>query len=137
MAGLIVRPEQLIEAVRLAWDNIPIPKDAQFKAIHIEDGPDTHIGIYYQSWDDPLSHYFRIKPQTLLKILAYWMDGAIPPDAEIKAINVHPFITILRFDLASDKFKQDGKVFPLLQFRMEEGELYIQAQGVESRHVVA
>lgn len=136
-AGLIIRPEQLVEAVRRAWDNVPIPADAQFKGIRIEDGTDAHVEIFYQSFADPLSHCFRVKPDILLRVLAYWMDGAIPPDAELKAINVHPFITVLRLDIQSDKFKQDGKEMPLMQFRLEDGELYTQSEGRETRHVVA
>ena len=125
--GLIIRPEQLIEAIQRAWENVPIPPDAIFKAIRISDGSDAVVEIYYTTLLDPLNHCFTIKPKTLLKVLAYWMDGWIPGDAELKAICVHPQFTIIRMDIQSDRFPSRNDLrIPMMHFRMESGELYAQ-----------
>ena len=135
--GLVISPDEIFELLRDTYTNIPIPGDAQFQALQIDDA-NRRINFYYSTntpdkllvakesdnYFNPLGHCVTFLPQTLVNILKYWFDGKVPSDAEFKAFHVHKLFNFLCLEVASDKFPDSmSATLPMLHLRYEGGRL--------------
>ena len=125
VAGLTVRPEEMLDLLHDTQPGAPIPFDAQFIGIGIEDkGADSRIRFFYESVVNPLENCVELNPHHFLTLLKQQADGMIPLDAELDGIEVSNKFTIILLRLKSDKFPPHvGNALPLIHLRYEGGQL--------------
>lgn len=125
--GLTVRPEQMLQLIHDFQPNAPLPFDAQFEALGIEDaGSHSQIQFYFTSIVNPLENCLVMPPQTFFDLLKRAGDGLIPTDAELDGIEVSSRFTIILLRVKSDHFPpHPGDKLPMVHLRYEAGELVL------------
>lgn len=137
--GIILRPEQMLDLIRDTYQGAPIPMDAQLFALGIE-ARENLLQLYFSSASNPLVRCIQLRPTGLLEILKAKSEGMIPSDAELKGISIHQHFTVLRMEVASDKFAaSETPSMPMIQMRYELGKLLVldQSQAEQKEKLVA
>ena len=125
VAGLTVRPEEMLDLLYDTQPYAPMPFDARFIGIGIEDkGAESLIRFFYESLINPHENCVALNPHYFLTLLKQLADGMIPWDAELDGIEVSDKFTIILLRLKSDKFPPHaGDALPLIHLRYEGGQL--------------
>ena len=125
--GFIIRPEQILSLFHETQPGIPLPKDAEFKGIGIEDaGIDSLIQFFFTSIAAPNMHCFALKPQRFFSILVQLADGLLPMDSELDGIEVSANFTVIMLRVKSEHFPAPlTKDLPLYHLRYEFGRLLL------------
>lgn len=125
--GLTIRPEQMLEFFHDVLPAAPIPFDAQFEMLEVDDrGADSEIGFYFTSAINPLENCVRFNVQHFFRLLKLKGEGVIPTDAELDGIEASAKFTVILLRIKSDKFPPHaGNEMPLAHLRYEAGELQL------------
>lgn len=125
--GLTLRPEQMLEFFHDILPTAPIPFDAMFEMLELDDkGADSEIGFFYTSLINPLENYVGMKVQYFFSTLKQHADGLIPLDAELDGIEVSGLFTVILLRVKSDKFPPHaGNDMPIAHLRYEAGQLQL------------
>lgn len=127
--GIILRPEQMLDLIRDTYQGAPVPMDAQLFALGIE-SRENLLQLYFSSASNPLVRCIQLRPTSLLEILKAKSEGIVPSDAELKGISIHQHFTVLRMEVASDKFEPgESRELPMIQMRYEMGKLWVLDQS--------
>lgn len=125
--GFVIRPEQILSLFHDTQPGIPLPKDAQFQGIGIEDaGVDSQIQFFFASISNPSMHCFALKPQKFFAMLVQLADGLLPLDSELDGIEVSSRFTMIMLRVASSHWPAPiGKDLPLYHLRYDLGRLVL------------
>lgn len=125
--GLTIRPEQMLEFFHDVLLTAPIPFDAMFEMLELDDkGADSEIGFFYTSLINPLENYVGMKVQHFFSLLKQHADGMIPLDAELDGIEVSGLFTVILLRVKSDHFPAHaGNELPIAHLRYEGGQLQL------------
>lgn len=129
--GFVIRPEQILSLFHDTLPQLPIPKDAEFCGVGIEDaGGDSAIMFYYVSKLNPLEHCLKCKPEWFLKTMVELGDGLLPADSELDGIEVSQKFTVLLLRVKSAHWPPcPEKLMPLLHLRYDLGQLVLTDVG--------
>lgn len=125
--GFVIRPEQILSLFHDTQPNIPLPKDAQFQGVGIQDeGYDSTIEFYYTSQQSPNTHCFALKPHLFFNILVNLADGLLPLDAELDGIEISPRFTVIMLRVTSSHWPAPiSATLPLYHLRYDLGRLVL------------
>jgi hypothetical protein len=125
--GFIIRPEQILELFHDTQPGIPLPKDAQFKGIGLEDaGVDSQIQFFFTSLTSPSTHCFALKPQQFFHMLVRLADGLLPLDSELDGIEISSRFTMILLRVQSSHWPAPiTKDLPLYHLRYEFGRILL------------
>jgi hypothetical protein len=125
--GLTLRPEQMLELFHDVLRTAPIPFDAMFEMLELDDnGADSKIGFFYTSVINPLENYVGMKVQDFFSLLKQHADGLIPLDAELDGIEVSSLFTVILLRVKSNHFPSHaGNEMPVAHLRYESGQLQL------------
>lgn len=125
--GLAIRPEQMLEFFHDVIPTAPIPKDAQFQGLGIEDsGCDSKVKFYFTSVVNPFENCVELSPAYFLEILKRHTDGLVPRDAEFDGIEISARFTVILLRIKSEHFPpHPGNDLPLAHLRYEAGQLML------------
>lgn len=125
--GLTIRPEQMLEFFHDVLLSAPIPFDAMFEMLELDDkGADSEIGFYFTSVINPLENCVRFNVQHFFRLLKQHADGLIPLDAELDGIEASSLFTVILLRIKSDHFPPHaGNELPLAHLRYEAGEMQL------------
>jgi len=123
--GLTIRPEQMLEFFHDVLLSAPIPFDATFDMLEIDEkGAESEIAFYFTSMVNPLENCVRFNVQHFFNLLKIHADGIIPLDGELDGIEVSERFTVILLRIKSDNFtKHTGNELPLAHLRYEAGQL--------------
>lgn len=126
--GFVIRPEQMIELFHDTQPGLPIPKDAHFQGIGVEDaGSDSRIEFYFSSEIAPQEHCLAMKPHYFFKVLLDLCMGLMPMDSELDGIEVSQNFTMILLRVKSSKWPPAlSATLPLWHLRYEGKRLLIQ-----------
>lgn len=129
--GFIVRPEQILQLFHDIYPQFPIPKDAKYEGLGIEDaGCDSKIQFYFTSQIAPWEHCFELKPELFFKMLRDISDGLIPLDSELDGIEISRNFTIILLRVASSHWPPAlGSDLPMYNLRYDLGRLLLLDPG--------
>lgn len=127
--GFIVRPEQILALLHDTQPGIPLPKDAEFKGLGLDDaGVDSKIEFYFTSKMAPSEVCFALQPQLLFKMLVELACGLLPADSELDGVEISSRFTVVLLRVKSSHWPapriQDGKM-PLYHLRYEFGRMLL------------
>ena len=129
MRGFIIRPEQILALFHDTQPGWPIPADAKFEGIGIEDEAcDSQIMLYFTSVAAPNLHCFRMKPGQFFRKLVELADGLLPSDSELDGLEISRRFTVILLRVKSSHWApcpQDDKLLPLYHLRYEFGKLLL------------
>lgn len=120
--GFVIRPEQILSLFHDTMPQLPIPQDAEFCGVGMEDaGVDSMIQFFFTSKMAPHEHCFQMKPQLFLKYLIELAQGLLPADTELDGIEVSSKFTVLMLRVKSDHFPPvaNPKEIPLVHLRYD------------------
>ena len=125
--GLAIRPEQMLEFFHDTIPSAPIPFDARFVGLRIEDeGADSKIAFHFDSQLNPFENCVELRPADFVAILKNHVEGLIPSDSELDGIEVSDRFTVILLRLKSDHFPpHSGNDLPMAHLRYEGGELML------------
>jgi len=125
--GFIIRPEQILSLFHDTQPGIPLPKDAEFKGIGIEDaGIDSQIQFFFTSISNPSMHCFSLKPNQFFAMLVQLADGLLPLDSELDGIEVSSKFTMIMLRVNSSHWPAPmSKQIPLYHLRYDLGRLVL------------
>jgi hypothetical protein len=125
--GFIIRPEQILDLFHDTQPGIPLPKDAQFKGIGLEDaGVDSQIQFYFSSINAPHMHCFAMKPQAFFSVLVNLADGLLPMYSELDGVEISSRFTMILLRVGSSHWPAPiGKDMPLYHLRYEFGKILL------------
>lgn len=125
--GFIVRPEQVLALFHDTQPGIPLPKDAEFKGLGLDDaGCDSVIQFFYTSKVAPDQTCFQLKPELFFKMLVNLADGLLPLDSELDGIEISPRFTVILLRVKSSHWPQPlSHVLPLYHLRYDIGRLLL------------
>jgi hypothetical protein len=125
--GFVVRPEQILSLFHDTQPGIPLPKDAQFQGIGIEDaGIDSRIQFFFTSVSNPSMHCFSLKPNQFFSMLVQLADGLLPLDSELDGVEVSSKFTMIMLRVQSSHWPAPiGKDLPLYHLRYDLGRLML------------
>jgi hypothetical protein len=116
--------------VRDVYSNAPIPVDAQFIGIGVEDADNLFQFYFASEMGGNQVHCINIRPQLMLDIIKGECGNKLPSDTELIGISVHEAFTFLRLDVKSNKFEpSDSGQMPLIQVRYEGGTFMVLDQS--------
>lgn len=123
--GLTIRPEQMLEFFHDVLLSAPIPFDAMFEMLELDDkGADSEIAFYFTSTINPLENCVCFNVQHFFRLLKTHADGLIPLDAELDGIEASELFTVILLRIKSDHFPPHaGNELPLAHLRYEAGQL--------------
>jgi hypothetical protein len=127
--GFIVKPDQILALIHDTQPGIPLPADAEFKGIGLEDaGLDSKIEFYFTSKMAPSEVCFALKPNLFFKLLVNLACGLLPLDSELDGIEISDRFTVILLRVKSSHWPpprvQDGKM-PLYHLRYDLGRLLL------------
>lgn len=127
--GFIIKPEQILGLIHDTQQGIPLPKDAEFKGLGLEDaGVDSKIEFYFTSVMAPSEHCFAMKPELFFQMLVHLASGLLPLDSTLDGIEISPNFTVILLRVKSSHWPmprlQDGKM-PLYHLRYEFGKMLL------------
>jgi hypothetical protein len=125
--GFIIRPEQVLALFHDTQPGIPLPKDAEFKGIGIEDsGMDSQIQFFFTSVSNPSMHCFAMKPAQFFAMLVQLADGLLPLDSELDGVEVSSRFTMIMLRVKSAHWPAPiGNTMPLYHLRYDLGRLVL------------
>lgn len=125
--GFVIRPEQILNLFHDTQPGIPLPKDAQFKGIGVDDaGVDSQIQFYFTSASNPSVHCFAMKPEKFFGLLVELADGLLPLDSELDGIEVSSRFTMILLRVTSSHWPAPiAKDLPLYHLRYDLGRLLL------------
>ena len=125
--GFIIRPEQMLALFHDTQPGIPLPADAEFKGIGVDDeGVDSLIKFYLTSVTAPNVHCFSLKPLVFFSILVNLADGLLPADSELDGIEVSRNFTVIMLRVKSSHWPPAGSdALPLYHLRYEYGRIML------------
>lgn len=125
--GFIIRPEQILALIHDTQPGIPLPKDAQFQGIGIEDaGIGSQIQFYFTSVIAPSEHCLALKPTLFFRILVDLACGLLPADSELDGIEVSRRFTMIMLRVKSSHWPSAmGTDLPLYHLRYEFGRMLL------------
>lgn len=123
--GLTIRPEQMLDFFHDVLLSSPIPFDAMFEMLEVDDkGADSEIAFYFTSVINPLENCVRFNVQHFFKLLKANADGLIPLDAELDGIEASSVFTVILLRIKSNHFPTHaGNELPIAHLRYEAGQL--------------
>lgn len=125
--GFVVRPEQVLELLHDTQPDLPLPNDAQFRGIGVDDaGINSLVEFYFTSQVSPNTHCLALKPLTFFHMLLNLADGLLPLDSELDGIEVSRNFTVILLRVISSHWPPPlGKDLPLYHLRYEFGRLLL------------
>jgi hypothetical protein len=125
--GFIIRPEQILDLFHDTQPGIPLPKDAQFQGIGMNDaGVDSTIEFHFTSVSAPNVHCFSMKPKFFFRTLVELADGLLPLDSELDGIEISSHFTVIMLRVKSSHWPAPlDKRLPLYHLRYEYGKLLL------------
>lgn len=126
--GFIIRPEQILALFHDTMETLPIPKDAEFCGVGIDDaGINSMLKFYYTSLLNPHEHCFQLKPDLFLKYLVELGQGLLPTDSQLDGIEVSQKFTVLLLRVSSERWPPAVKddLLPLVHLRYDLGQLVL------------
>lgn len=123
--GFIIRPEQILDLFHETQPGIPLPKDAVFKGIGLNDsGSDSEIQFYFSSVSAPNMHCFSMNPHRFFAMLVQLADGMLPLDSELDGIEISSRFTMILLRVGSSHWPAPlGKELPLYHLRYDLGRM--------------
>jgi hypothetical protein len=127
--GFIVRPEQILRLIHDTQPAIPIPKDAEFQGLGLEDaGVDSKIQFYFVSKCAPTEHCFQMNPELFFRMLVDLACGLLPLDSVLDGVEISQKFTVILLRVKSSHWPgpriQDDRM-PLYHLRYEFGKLLL------------
>lgn len=124
--GLTLRPEQMLEFFHDVLPAVPVPFDAHFEMLELDDkGADSEIGFYFTSTVERPA-CFQMNVQEFFSLLKMHSEGLIPQDAELDGIEASNRFTVIMLRIKSDHFPpHQGNELPLAHLRYEAGQLQL------------
>lgn len=127
--GFIVRPEQILELIHDTQPSLPLPKDAKFQGLGLDDaGVNSRIQFFFTSVTAPHEHCLALRPELFFKILVDLASGLLPLDSELDGIEISPRFTVILLRVKSSHWPApriaDGKM-PLYHLRYEYGKILL------------
>jgi hypothetical protein len=127
--GFIIKPDQILALFHDTQPNMPIPRDAEFKGIGMEDaGVDSKIEFYFTSKIAPSEVCLALKPQLFFRMLVELASGLLPSDSELDGIEISNRFTVILLRVKSSHWPparlSDGKM-PLYHLRYDLGRLLL------------
>lgn len=125
--GFIIRPDQMLELLHDTHHNLPIPKDAKFEGLGLEDaGSNSKIQFFFSSITAPHEHCLALRPDLFFKMLVDLAMGIIPMDAELDGIEISPRFTVIMLRVKSSHWPPTMQTkMPLYHLRYEAGRLLL------------
>ena len=125
--GFIIRPEQILALLHDTQPGIPLPKDAEFKGIGLDDaGVDSLIQFYFKSLAAPDMTCFQMKPQQFFALLVNLSDGLLPLDSELDGIEISNRFTVILLRVKSSHWPPTTEEkMPLYHLRYELGRMLL------------
>ena len=125
--GFIIRPEQILTLIHDTQPGIPLPKDAQFQGLGLEDaGVDSLIQFYFTSQMAPREHCLALRPSLFFKILVNLACGLLPADSQLDGIEISPRFTMIMLRVKSSHWPSaPGLDMPLYHLRYEYGRMLL------------
>lgn len=125
--GFIVYPAQILDLLHETQPGIPLPKDAEFKGIGMEDaGCDSQVQFYFTSVSNPTVHCFALKPERFFAMLVRLADGLLPLDSELDGIEISSRFTVIMLRVKSSHWPAPlTNEMPLYHLRYEAGRLLL------------
>src|SRR5260221_14372636 len=125
--GFTINPQQVLELFHRTQPGIPLPEDAKFKGLGVEDaGVDSQIQFYFTSISNPSVHCFAMNPQKFFSLLVHLADGLLPLDSELDGIEISKAFTIVMLRVSSSHWPAPiGNVLPLYHLRYDLGRLVL------------
>lgn len=125
--GFIIRPEQILALWHDTQPQIPLPKDAEFKGIGLDDaGVDSRIEFHFESVVAPHVHCMALKPEEFFRKLVQLADGLLPIDAELDGIEISSRFTVILLRVKSSHWPAPlTPNLPLYHLRYEFGRLLL------------
>lgn len=125
--GFVIRPEQILALFHDTQPGIPLPKDANFQGIGVDDsGIDSQIQFFFTSASNPSMHCFALKPTQFFAMLVQLGDGLLPLDSELDGIEVSSRFTMIMLRVQSSHWPAPiGKELPLYHLRYDLGRLVL------------
>ena len=125
--GFIIRPDQMLELLHDTHHNLPIPKDAKFQGLGLEDaGSNSRIEFYFTSILAPHEHCLALKPELFFKMLVDLSMGMLPMDSELDGIEISPRFTVILLRVKSSHWPPTMQTkMPLYHLRYEAGRLLL------------
>ncbi len=125
--GFVIRPEQILNLFHDTQPGIPLPKDAEFKGIGLEDaGIDSRIEFYFSSVLAPHLHCFAMKPQKFFSVLVDLADGLLPLDSELDGIEISSKFTMILLRVNSSHWPAPiARDLPLYHLRYDLGRMVL------------
>lgn len=123
--GFTINPGQILSLFHDTHPELPIPPDAQFQGIGLEDaGVDSKIQFYFTSVQAPWEHCFELKPEYFFKLLVQLGDGLLPLDSELDGMEISPRFTLLLMRVKSSHWAEaHTNLLPLYHLRYDLGRL--------------
>lgn len=125
--GFIIRPEQILALLHDTQGGLPIPKDAEFKGIGMDDaGVDSSIKFFFTSVAAPDLTCMAFKPETFFSILVNMADGLLPLDSELDGIEISHRFTVILLRVKSSHWPATiSESIPLYHLRYDLGRLLL------------
>lgn len=125
--GFIVRPEQVLQLFHDTQPGIPLPGDAEFKGLGLDDaGVDSKIEFYFESKANPHEHCFALKPELFFKIMVDLASGLLPLDSELDGIEISSRFTVILLRVKSSHWPAPlTHQMPLYHLRYEFGRMLL------------
>jgi len=125
--GFIIRPEQMLALFHDTQTGIPLPNDAEFKGLGLDDaGVDSKIEFYFKSATNPHEHCFALNPHLFFKILVDLACGLLPLDSELDGIEISPRFTVILLRVQSSHWPAPlTNQMPLYHLRYEAGRMLL------------
>lgn len=123
--GFTINPGQILALFHDTHPELPIPGDAQFQGIGLQDaGVDSKIEFYFTSITAPWEHCFALKPEYFFKLLVQLADGLLPLDSELDGMEISPRFTLLLMRVKSSHWAPaPSTLLPLYHLRYDLGRL--------------
>lgn len=123
----MIRPEQILQLFHDTQPGLPLPVDAKFEGLGIEDaGCDSAIQFYFSSIAAPWEHCLQMNPEFFFKILVDLADGLIPADSELDGIEISPNFTMILLRVKSSHWPAAPRnEMPLYHLRYDLGRILL------------
>lgn len=123
--GFTINPGQILSLFHDTHPELPIPVDAVFQGIGLDDaGVDSKIQFYFTSVQAPWEHCFELKPEYFFRLLVQLADGLLPLDSELDGMEISPRFTLLLMRVKSSHWAPaPGTLLPLYHLRYDIGRL--------------
>ena len=125
--GFIIRPEQMLALLHDTQPSIPIPRDAEFKGLGLQDeGSSSTIEFYYTSKYSPTQCCLALKPDLFFHMLVDLSMGMLPMDSELDGIEVSQRFTVILLRVKSSHWPPTmTTTLPLYHLGYEAGRMLL------------